>query len=253
MPVSKYSQGFTLIEIIMSLMVLGVISVGIGSYLQLGAQGYIQNRDREQLQSQARFAAERISRELRHAVPNSLTVSGDNTCITFTPIEYAGFYTNQTLEDIDSLEGVMSSSVKGTDAEVADRWLVINPVRMADLTSASRSAAIKEVAGTQPWTISFNNPTTFASESASERFYIYGIDARLCIDGSRLTRAIRNIGTTAFSTAVPLAEHLVFTESHFTLEHASLNRNALVHFQLAFSQNGEKTQYSHDVQVINVP
>ena len=112
MPVSKYSQGFTLIEIIISLMVLGVISLGIGSYLQLGAQGYIQNRDREQLQSQARFAAERISRELRHAVPNSLTVSSDKKCITFTPIEYAGFYTSQTLEEIDTLEGVMSSSVE---------------------------------------------------------------------------------------------------------------------------------------------
>jgi len=253
MPVSKYSQGFTLIEIIMSLMVLGVISVGIGSYLQLGAQGYIQNRDREQLQSQARFAAERISRELRHAVPNSLTVSSDKKCITFTPIEYAGFYTNQTLEELETLEGVMSSSVEGTDAEVAAHRLVINPVRVADLTSASRSAVIKEVAGTQPWTISFNNPTTFASESASGRFYIYGIDAQLCISGNQLTRATRNIGTTAFSTAVPLAENIVFSESHFTLEHASLNRNALVHFQLAFSQNGEQTQYSHDVQVINVP
>ncbi|PSW04555.1 PilW family protein [Photobacterium lipolyticum] len=253
MPVSKYSQGFTLIEIIMSLIVLSVISVGIGSYLQLGAQGYIQNRDREQLQSLARFAAERISRELRHAVPNSLSVSDDNKCITFTPIEYAGFYTNQTLEEIETLEGVMSGSVEGKDAKVTNRRLVINPVRMADLTSASRSAAIKEVAGIQPWTISFNNKTTFASESASGRFYIYGIDARFCISGNRLTRATRKVGNTAFSTAVPLAEQIVSSESEFNLDHASLNRNALVHFQLAFSQNGEKTQYSHDVQVINVP
>jgi len=253
MQASRYSQGFTLIEIIMSLIILSVISLGIGSYLQLGAQGYIQNRDREQLQSQARFVAERISRELRHAVPNSLTVSDDKKCIVFTPIEYAGFYTNQSLEGLDTLEGIMSTSIDSRVADVAGHKLVINPVRKSDLLSATRSSEIKKVAGTQPWTITFKAKTTFDSESASERFYLYDRDVQFCINGSQLARATGAPGTKNFTNEVPLAEGLLNSESFFSLENPSLNRNALVHFQLMFSHNGEQTQYSHDVQVINVP
>lgn len=251
----NYVRGFTLVEMVMALVVLGVISIGIGSYLQLGAQGYVDTRDREQIQSQARFAVERLSRELRHAVPNSLIVSSDQKCITFTPIEYAGFYIDSSLDDVDKLQGIMSSPVQGKKAKVNKHRLVINPVQPADLTSAMRSAEIKKVRGRkgQPWLITLKSTTSFESESVSERFYIYGLDVQFCLAGEQLTRATRTTGNALFSTPVTLAEKVTSKDSHFTLEHAALNRNQLVHFQLVFGNNGEKTQYSHDVQVMNVP
>ncbi|WP_299019230.1 PilW family protein [uncultured Photobacterium sp.] len=253
MPVRKYSHGFTLIEMIMALVVLGVISLGIGSYVQLGTQGYIDTRDREQVQSQARFAVERLTRELRHAVPNSLDISSDNKCIRFTPIEYAGFYINSSLDDVDKLVGIMSSSVDGRDADVKKHRLAINPVRPADLVSVTRSAEIKKTLGRQPWRIKLKNKTSFESESVSERFYIYSVDVQFCLNGEQLTRATRPTGSSNFSIPVILAKNLIYKDSNFTLEHAALNRNQLVHFQLVFSNNGEQSQYSHDVQVMNVP
>lgn len=255
MQVRNYVRGFTLIEMIMALVVLGVISLGIGSYLQLGAQGYIDSRDREQIQSQARFAIERMTRELRHAVPNSLALSSDKKCLTFTPIAYAGFYTNSSLLDVDKLQGIMSSPIQGKKAKVKKHRLVINPVRPEDLTSATRSAEIKRARGRdgQPWQIQLNRTTSFESESASDRFYIYGTDARFCLSGSQLTREVKTTGSRTFSTPVPLAGNILFDQSQFTLDHAALYRNQLVHFQLVFSNNGEQSQYSHDVQVMNVP
>ncbi|TOH24463.1 PilW family protein, partial [Vibrio parahaemolyticus] len=94
-------RGFTLMEMIVTIVVGSFIMLGIAGYVQLGMKGYADTIDRQRIQTQAQFVLEKMTREIRHAVPNSFHVPKDaSQCLEFVPIEYSGFYTfkNNDLE-----------------------------------------------------------------------------------------------------------------------------------------------------------
>jgi MSHA biogenesis protein MshO len=98
---TQLSTGFTLIELVTVIIVLGLVSVGISSFVRTGMNIYIDVTERDQLLSGSRFVVERINRELRTAVPNSIRIKTDNTdpnnivqCLEFVPIKWVTFYTN---------------------------------------------------------------------------------------------------------------------------------------------------------------
>ncbi len=90
----KKQSGFTLIELVTVIVILGILSVGISSFLKFGAQIFVDATDRDKILSSARFAIERLNRELRGAVPNSarILVNNGNHCIEFTPIAHSFVY-----------------------------------------------------------------------------------------------------------------------------------------------------------------
>ncbi len=83
-------RSFTLIELIIVIVLLGVVSsLGVG-LLKIVFDGYIDAKNLFQLFYEAKFGSERIARELREAVPNSIVV--DNDTITFTKFSKGGYY-----------------------------------------------------------------------------------------------------------------------------------------------------------------
>ena len=69
------SKGFTLVELILVIVILGIVSVGTVQYLSFGAQIYADSAERDEVVSQARFLLTRLSKELRHATPGSVRLS----------------------------------------------------------------------------------------------------------------------------------------------------------------------------------
>ena len=71
----KSQKGFTLIEIIITLVLLGIISVVTIQFVSSSAEvGQIQT-ERNQLVSEARLAMEAMTREIRFAVPASVVTT----------------------------------------------------------------------------------------------------------------------------------------------------------------------------------
>ncbi len=70
-------RGFTLMEMIVTIVVGSFIMLGIAGYVQLGMKGYADTIDRQRIQTQAQFVLEKMTREIRHAVPNSFHVPKD--------------------------------------------------------------------------------------------------------------------------------------------------------------------------------
>jgi len=68
--------GFTLVEMITSLAILGILSAIVASFLQIPIQGYFDVSRRAQLTDAADLALRRMSRELQGALPNSVRVAG---------------------------------------------------------------------------------------------------------------------------------------------------------------------------------
>ncbi|MGI3026741.1 PilW family protein, partial [Vibrio cholerae] len=89
------TRGFTLIEMILTIIVGSILVLGIAGFVELGSRGYADTVARQRIQTQAKFVLEKMARELRHAIPNSLAISTDTAsqqCLSFYPIVYSGFY-----------------------------------------------------------------------------------------------------------------------------------------------------------------
>jgi len=53
------ARGFTLVELVITLVILAILAVAVSSYLGLGARMYADVAGREQILGQSRFVAER--------------------------------------------------------------------------------------------------------------------------------------------------------------------------------------------------
>lgn len=86
--------GFTLIEMIVAIVLLGIISVMVAVFIRNPVMGYIDSVNRAELTDTADYTLRRIAREVRLALPNSLRVtdSGGVTYIEFILTRGGGRY-----------------------------------------------------------------------------------------------------------------------------------------------------------------
>ena len=76
---AKYQNAFTLIELLLVMVIIGILAVSAFSFIGAGVSIYSQGAERQEAVAQARFLITRLSKELRHATPNSLRLSCDNS------------------------------------------------------------------------------------------------------------------------------------------------------------------------------
>lgn len=93
------NSGFTLVELVMVILLLGIMATFTSQFIGIGSQIYGDASSREQLMSDARFAMERLNRELRDAVPGSERIEtaggawvDSGACLRFWPISTSSRY-----------------------------------------------------------------------------------------------------------------------------------------------------------------
>ena len=244
----KRITGFTLIELILTVVVVGIVALAAGNTLQLGFQSYNDSIDRQDNQMQAKFVIEKLSRELRHAVPNSIEISSSQECVSFIPVEASAFYLALPQFNEKQIDTVLLSNK--TDV-VAGLNLTINPSSQNDLmaVNGSRYVTIDSISvsgGVSTLAFSTINNPAFISSSVSGRAFIYKPETiTYCIGNGKVERRIQNV-------TIQLADHI--NNGRFVFEAASVHRNSMLRMVLVFESGiGETTEYQHDVQVINVP
>lgn len=80
MRITNKQSGFTLVEIIIVISIMGIIGGLSTLIIGRSLDSYAALERRTDLQTSIRLAVERISRELRHALPHSICVSGGAKC-----------------------------------------------------------------------------------------------------------------------------------------------------------------------------
>ncbi|MCX5852856.1 MAG: prepilin-type N-terminal cleavage/methylation domain-containing protein [Deltaproteobacteria bacterium] len=78
----RADKGFTLIEVIVTLVLVGIMAVGIGNTLVLEVQGYLFARDAESSSQKAQLALARIKREIIDLT--AITATTDSSTMTYT-------------------------------------------------------------------------------------------------------------------------------------------------------------------------
>lgn len=259
--ISIRQAGFTLIELVITIVVVAIMVMGIAGFIELGTKGYVDTVDRQQLQNQARFAVEKITREIRHAVPNSFVINGDDMCdksLSFYPIDYAGAYGDLPITDSKQFQFVVVSAGfagKANEANLVGKKLIVNPASQSDFdpTSSKNSFDIESVTenSNNVFTVTNVNTNDFnqgnVSGSVASRLYIYSHKVEYCIRNGGLYRNGIQVGDD------------IRSDSEFSngdtdgAQSDTLARSGLVHLKLIFEMNDEVTEYDGDVQILNVP
>ncbi|RTR40472.1 prepilin-type N-terminal cleavage/methylation domain-containing protein [Shewanella canadensis] len=270
----RKSAGFTLVEMVMVIIILGILVLGVSSFVILGTRIFVESTSVDQVLSQSRFAIERMTREIRNAVPNSLRVTQNPVtfqCIEFVPIQSSASYiTLPIAPEVASKTGIINTPSLGINT--AHRMLVY-PLTPTHIYSASDEAIegrllrVKEYNGATN-TVTFGSATEelamrFSEASPRNRFFMINNAVSYCFFTNGDVR--RYEGYSMFNTAQPapadmgdgvlMAEDVVIGTGGWPVSYTpgSLTNNAVVQLTPKFAVNGQEFQYQHQVQVVNVP
>lgn len=266
--------GFTLLELIVVIVILGVMSVGIASFITLSTQTYLNVTERDDALSNARFVLERLNRELRDAVPNSVRIAdnGLTQCLEFVPIKASTTYIDIPVLPEPATANVTAIPFNDMNGNpyvcngCADQ-IIVYPLSNSDIYSNHNDSTGKVFnlgnfasAAANEWTLPIlNGAVTFDEESPTERLYIANEQVSYCVSAGQIHRHTNNIGgaqTLTPANPVLMAESLapiVASNLPFSILPATLTRNAIVQVNLHFTRDGEDYVFNNDIHINNVP
>jgi len=160
--------GFTLIELIIVIALLSIIALMTTHYIVSGTQIYTNTVERDKGLSNARFVSQRMTREMTHALPNSISVI--NNCLTFTPIIVKASYDKYDFP-------IAKFAVKGSISTIADYQYhkgdkaVVDLQNINELNNPQKVNPIKGI-NTDKNKLYFYDPVSFISASAGQYIYI---------------------------------------------------------------------------------
>ncbi|MFB2685519.1 PilW family protein [Shewanella mangrovisoli] len=272
----RSALGFTLVEMVTVILILGILVVGVSSFIIFGTRIFVESSSVDQVLGQSRFAVERMTRELRSAVPNSVRLNGNGLtyqCVEFVPIEASTTYLAMPIApSAAALTGtVILDNV--TSKIAANQYVWVYPLTDRDVYDSTKlkRAQINSISSAaNQVTLTFTANARFAEASPRQRIYFGSSPVSYCFEKASSSNELtlkRYTGygvnasqptPTDMSSGVLMAQNVANDLSNnadlpLILTPSSLVNNAMVHLQPRFNVNGETFQYRHQVQVINVP
>lgn len=271
-------SGFTLLELVTVIIILGVMSVGIAGFMKLSTQTYLNVTERDDLLSSARFAVERLNREVRNAVPNSLRVVNDNSrqCLEFMPIKASSIYIDipvvpdQKSVEIEVVKFVNKKGEPFSCSGFCLDYVAVYPLKASDIydfnvnSGDGKVTAFKSFANLSGdiWTIPIrpNAGMVFDEHSPTRRAYVFDYPVSYCVTNSELRRyyghsLTANQALRPSGGYVLMAENLIFNQGDlpFKILPPTLQRSSLVQIKLNFERDGEIVSFNNDIHINNVP
>lgn len=258
-------HGFTLVELVIVIVLLGIVATVSVRFVALSTQGAIDVSSRQQRALAGVVISEQISRQLREALPTSVRTSSDDACIEFVPIIAASNYlTLPSGGSPGSFEAVPLPNGESASGRIvvygygSSVYNLNSPGPMSPPASLPASASA-------PVTVTFDGSNThrFSATSPEKRFYVVSDPITFCQSGRFLYR-YRNYGVEStigadLPTSSPdrevLAANLQPGTLQFEVTPPNFRRGAVVSFEMILEDtgSGETTAISQEVQIRNVP
>ncbi len=252
----KPANGFSLVELIAVLVVLGILSsIGI-SFVVKTTQSYQETQTISKLTTKARQSVERISRQLRAALPYSVRLTNAGQCIEFMPIASGGFYLNPVSDTQNAApaQSVINVAPHQIDFGTAS-FMAIGAMSPGEIYGAS-GASVAAVNSRSATGVNLSSAKIWLRNSINKRFYLLNPPQAFCVDNNQLKYfSSVSISSAAIDTSSGfslLANNLSAT-TPFSLTSASDNRNTIIQINLRFSENGRSVDFSQQVMIRNVP
>lgn len=206
-------RGFSFVEIVVAIVIMGIIAVGVVQFIVDSASGYSVTAVRNQVAASGRVVIDRLAMELHNALPESVRVStplssvdagnglgaaGDQ-CIEFIPMHRATTYLNPRIRPTAASAAafnVVDFVPPLAALPFTDHYAVIYPTSAADLykDSYSDTEAIVEVSvadsdsgdGIQEVTPVASH--RFKRASSVDRLFLVESPVSFCVSGNKLFR-----------------------------------------------------------------
>lgn len=275
----KTQQGFTLVEIVVAIVVMGIVAAMVGMFIRQPIEAYFDIERRAGLVDAADIALRRMGRDLHQALPNSVRIGGGGLAVEFLSVRSGGRYRAEppgNVLDFSGSEDVSAAGVTGSfdvigpavNVAGGDAIVVYN-LGNPDLTGTLGTDAYegdnrRSVPGTAAeapvTTLTFTAtaiPYPFASPG--RRFQVVDTPVSYVCDlaARTLTRywgyaisLAQAVPPTGGSSAV-LAENI--TGCNFDYAAGVTQRSGMVALRLTLSKEGEAVSLYHEVHVNNAP
>ena len=258
------NKGFTLIELIVVMVVFGIVAGMGSSFVVTSITAYNQAAERNKLVLRSRAVVERMSRQLRIALPYSVRVSSSGRCVEFMQLSGGANYKGLVSDASNGAPASMTINTAPFSLNMGNAVHVAVGAMSEDeiyTTSATASrATIASLAGAPITQINLAAAHRFIRNSINERVYVMESPERFCVVSGQLWHYSNyGLDTGALSDANPggsnalMSDDVVEVAPVFSLSPATESRNTIIDIQFALSRQGETMAINHKVQIRNVP
>ncbi len=265
-------QGFTLIEAIVAMVLLGIAGSLVGMFIRIPIEGYFDTERRARLTDTADTALRRMARDLRRALPNSIRITavGNVRYLEFLQTRAGGRYRIDPraagggnplafgIADTDGFE-VLGGPL---DFRAGDHVAIANlgTDSGADAYTGNNMVPVTGIAGSVVQFAAFRFPVP----SPGARFFI--VDQRVTYECNPDTGLLRRYSGYALVGAaqptppgvapVLLADRVANRATACTMTYdanVANTRMGVVSMSLTLEEAGESVTLLHQVHVSNVP
>ena len=256
--------GFTLMELVMVIVLLGIVTITSTRFIHYGVETYLTGASRQHMASTGRFLVERLSRELRNAVPGSVQLRPDlGDCVEFRPVAGAFSYLQAPIAPEPSAQSalVMGDPLFDYQASASDYVAVIYPLEPAHVyVGGGRAAAIAQGGynsnGDQSYSLTFTGLTSFSEASPAKRLYVTREVVSYCYVGGQVYRfAPAQLSAVSLNDGVLMAQWFAnqVTEPMFQLSLSDFSAASLVRLTLRLAERGEEVVLNHEIHLLQAP
>lgn len=283
-------RGFTLIEMVMVIVILGVVGSMVAVFMKGPIDAYFASARRAGLTDVADTVVRRMARDIHKALPNSLRTPGTQ-CVEFIPTKTGGRYRvhevaagdgkNLDFSTVDTTFHMLGSNaaLPVNQRMVANDVVVVYNLGISGAdayANPSENTATISSLGT-PTAVPIETPIVlnpgkqFPLASGSGRFHVVsgteqvvgyvcsGAGTSAAGNGTGVLRRYVNTLPYAAPASCPTpaaSDPIVATQvsaCNFDYTGSDLQRNALIRMTLQITDSGETVSLQHEVHVNNTP
>jgi MSHA biogenesis protein MshO len=279
--------GFTLVELVVTIVIIGILSSMGGMFITKPIEGYIDLERRTELVDQAEMALRRMQRDIRAALPNSVRTFDGGKGIEFLHVVDGGRYRRAVdpaaADSVAAKSAVLDFTTTDNYFEVLGGLTAVKDYVLADCLCVIYNLTAEkdvDVANAYATDYSEKNIVDILSESADHKFltldefikfpYASPYNRFFIVDevisyqivgnetiGYKLRRYAYPVEGSEVGPPDDVLGDLVATHldvaSTFSYDSATTRRSGLVTMQLALENNGERITLLHQVHVDNAP
>jgi len=279
--------GFSLFELILVILLLGIMAGGAGMLINTPIDAYSDQVRRQLLVDQAEMALRQIARDVRRALPNSIRTTTDGTIWALEMVntidgaryrdEPGGIYNADTdildftkSDEEFNLLGLLNSATLASgqrlviyntapDNIYSDAVSNANPGIITPAASTGFSLALSVNGIENHITMAPSPGFQFAQQSPGQRvFVVDGPISYICDPGSGLITRYSGYSYTvaqptppAGANEGPVVTRVIACSFNYTA--GTAQRGGLITLEITLSDSGESVTLLHQVHVDNVP